>query len=60
MAVMNLEYIKKMVNIFADTHMPFKDLIEPVIRGYNQLSEEEQKEFCSWLAGPDPKEKRDV
>lgn len=47
-----------MVNIFADTHMPFKDLIEPVIRGYNQLSEEEQKEFCSWLAGPDPKEKK--
>ena len=52
MAVMNLEYIKKMVNIFADTHMPFKDLIEPVIRGYNQLTEEEQKQFCKWLAGP--------
>ena len=47
MAVMNLEYIKKMVNIFADTNMPFKDLMEPVIRGYNQLSEEEQKEYLN-------------
>lgn len=51
MADMNLNYIKKMVDIFSTVRIPFKDLVEPLFRGYNQLSDEEKEEFCNWLAG---------
>lgn len=54
MAVMNLEYIKKMTQIYKETKVPFEEALEVFIRAYNQLNENEQKEFCEWLAGPRP------
>lgn len=51
MADMNLNYIKKMVDIFSTVRIPFKDLVEPLFRGYNRLNDEEKEEFCNWLAG---------
>ena len=52
MAVMNFDYFKKMVNVFGDAKdVPFKYKLEPIIRGYRQLDDEEKEMVCNWLAG---------
>ena len=44
MAIMNLEYIKQLVQIYKSTAVPFEEALEVIIRGYTQLNEDEQKD----------------
>lgn len=54
----NVEFLQGLVKVFGQVSV--KDMMSLIFDKYNELSEQEQKEFCSWLAGLNPKEKRNV
>ena len=52
-----VEFLQGLVKIFGQVSV--KNMMSLIFDKYNELSEEEQKEFCSWLAGTNSKEKQD-
>jgi len=51
-----VEFLQGLVKVFGQVSV--KDMMSLIFDKYSELSEQEQKEFCSWLAGPNPKEKK--
>lgn len=52
---MTLEYMKELVKIFRTMpEIKFADGMNIIIEAYRQLTTEDQKEFCKWLAGEPP------
>lgn len=51
-----VEFLQGLVKVFGQVSV--KDMMSLIFNKYEELSEQEQKEFCSWLAGPNPKKKK--
>lgn len=54
MAIMNLVYIKEMISALSQIkNGPLKNLLIPIIKGYSQLTPQEQSQFYDWLLKED-------
>ena len=51
-----VEFLQGLIKVFGQVSV--KDMMSLIFDKYNELNEQEQKEFCSWLAGLNPKEKK--